>query len=140
MRDKHNSILITPKKRESKRGRSTNDDVNDVPSRSDHFIATQTVGIEAARKDSERCYEEALAHDITPAKRLKLLTTAMELSALCDSLQTSARRQISFAQTDSGLGKVVLSRVPAELKSSMDYKPIIPVTEFFSKARRFSAI
>ena len=133
VRDKHNSILITPRKKESKRGRSTNDDVNDVPSRSDHFIATQTVGIEAARKDSERCYEEALAHDITPAKRLKLLTTAMELSALCDSLQTSARRQISFAQTDSGLGKVVLSRVPAELKSSMDYKPIIPVTEFFQK-------
>jgi hypothetical protein len=32
---------------------------------------------------------------------------------------------------DHGFGKVVLSRVPAELKGLMDYKPTLRVTEFY---------
>jgi hypothetical protein len=58
----------------------------------------------------------------------------MELGSLCDSLENqNTQRSFSFDQTDSGFGKVVLSRVPVELKGLMDYKPTLPVTEFFQK-------
>jgi hypothetical protein len=103
-------------------------------SRRDHFIATQKIGIDAARAESEQCYKDTTAHGVGREERAKLLKTAMELGTLCDSLEKqNTPRSSSFGQTDSGFGKVVLSRVPAELKGLMDYKPTLPVTEFFPK-------
>jgi hypothetical protein len=128
VRARTNSIDITPDK---KRKRKTDDS---SLSRSDHFIATQKIGIDAARAESEQCYKDATAHGVGREERAKLLKTAMELGTLCDSLEKqNTPRSSSFGQTDSGFGKVVLSRVPAELKGLMDYKPTLPVTEFFQK-------
>jgi hypothetical protein len=104
VRARTNSIDITSDKN---RQRKTDDS---SLSRSDHFIATQNVGIEAARAESERCYMDATAHGFGREERAKLLKTAMELGSLCDSLdKQNTPRSFSFGQTDSGFGKVVLS-------------------------------
>ena len=97
-----NSIEITSKKHGSERDSSVRCKVD----------------IDAAREESEQCFKDAVAPDVSPEKRRKLLNAAMVLGTLCDSLeQKNIRKRVSFGQTNSSFGKVVLSRVPSDLKS-----------------------